>query len=75
MLADGFSGVDALTASCGEVGHAYVIPPVGKLVGKVVQPLAEQQAGALLIVQEWPAQRWWPVLMERAAMGSLALEL
>jgi len=57
-------GVDALTARWDESGElCYAFPPVN-LVGKVVRLLvAQPRAAAVLVVPQWPAQWWWPVLM------------
>jgi hypothetical protein len=58
LLADGFSeGVDAMTAQWQGRGIVYAFPPV-KLVGEVLQLLAEQRARAVLVVPRWEAQ-WW----------------
>jgi len=73
MLADGKSaGVDALTADWRGLGRVYAFPPVG-LVGFVLQLVHEQHASVLLITPKWPAQWWWPVLLERAVMGPVEL--
>lgn len=73
MFADGHSaGVDALTAWWRELGRVYAFPPV-KLVGEVIQLVLEQGAQALLVVPAWPAQWWWPVLLEHASMSPVPL--
>lgn len=73
MLADGFSeGVDAMTASWQGWGVVYAFPPV-KLVGEVVQLVIEQRVRAVLVVPEWPAQWWWPLLLEKAVVPPMAL--
>jgi len=73
MLADGKScGVDALSADWGSLGRVYAFPPVS-LVGQVLQLVHEQGARVLLICPKWPAQWWWPLVLERAVMGPVEL--
>lgn len=50
----------------------YAFPPV-KLIGEVLLLIVEQHARVVLIVPEWPAQWWWPVLLEHASMAPVPL--
>ena len=56
-------GVDALTADWRAGGLWYAFPPPNK-IGDLLLLLREQRAAAVLVVPEWPAQIWWPLLQE-----------
>ncbi|KAG2423162.1 hypothetical protein HYH02_000150 [Chlamydomonas schloesseri] len=63
----GSSGVDALAQPWGGL-NAYGCPPADPdFLLAVVQKLREERAAATLIVPYWPAQPWWPLLMELAS--------
>jgi hypothetical protein len=73
LFADGHSvGVDAMTADWRGGVARYAFPPV-RLVGEVMQLVLEQGAKALLVVPQWPAQWWWPILLERASLPPVQL--
>jgi hypothetical protein len=40
----------------------WAVPPFS-LIGRVLQHVAECAAWATVVVPEWPAQEWWPLLM------------
>lgn len=74
MLADGHAaGVDGLSADWAALqGTLYAFPPV-KLVGEALLLAVEQGVKAVFVVPEWPTQWWWPVLLQHALVGPIAL--
>lgn len=67
LWADGLAaGIDGLSADWRGVFN-YAFPPVA-LVGRVLQLAAAQKAKVLLIAPKWPAQWWWPLLLDMASM-------
>ena len=76
LFVDGMAkGVDALSASWeqeGAKGVLYAFPPV-PLVGEVVQRVVAAGVKAVVVMPEWPAQWWWPLVLEYAVMGPVVL--
>lgn len=64
------SGVDAFSEDWTGVRNV-AFPPVG-VIAKVLELVVQQGAMAVIIVPRWPAQSWWPLLME-CSQGSMVL--
>lgn len=69
LWADGTAkGVDALTADWqaeAATGVLYAFPPV-PLVGHVLQLVIQAKVSAVVVFPDWPAQWWWPLVLEHA---------
>ena len=60
-LCPGSMGVDAF-ASSWEGERCWLVPPF-HLIGRVLLHAQEGQASGTIVVPEWPAQAWWPMLL------------
>ena len=60
----GTAGVDTFSQDWS--GHTNWVVPSFALVGRVLQHLAESGARATVVVPEWQAQPWWPLLLSLA---------
>ena len=60
-LCPGSMGVDAFPSSWeGEV--CWLVPPF-HLIGRVLSHALEGRVSGTIVVPEWPAQAWWPLLL------------
>lgn len=76
LFADGLAkDVDALSASWeveGSKGTLYAFPPVA-LVGETIQRVVAAGVRAVVVMPMWPAQWWWPLVLEHAVMPDFLL--
>lgn len=66
--------VDAIAQSWSKKGVLYAFPPFS-LISRIVDKLVKEEATVVLVAPVWPAQPWYPQLLQKVVQPPLLLPL
>lgn len=70
---NGSVSVDCFTSDWAKLGYIYAFPPFSVLLRTLRKVRKEAKGHVIIVYPEWPAQVWFPILMDMMLKGPFSL--